>query len=557
MTAGPPLDISRAGPLVAAAACLSLALAGCPGECDRRTEPADRLSGPWPHSSPLRAKIPAEADTVLFVRRLGDLGHVDEFVADELPGQLVERFWPEAWRASGLAGLTKLVEVSRLGLHPGQPAVVFRDGGAWGLVTAIPDRRSFEAGLRKILDETPVGAADGDNRIERLTYPRAGDDEAEPRTIARLRHRDETLFARFGSAEDLQAQEDLADGDGDLWPADRAHGQLLDGLASDDARLVALGNPSEMVPTTTASQQARRIRDRLAGQLGPTGVSASFDAEPATLSFDLRARPTPEQPVVVSTLGTPDDQVPALGGLIEPGVLGVARFSVDPESTYRLFRSTLPARHRRQLDAFWQQLRDKLLIDGPDALLDHFTGHAFVVVDALGSDSETPPADWRQVLKLQATREVVVLPIASRERLERALDKATQVTRGRLSRQTGDDNVQYAWFEGGTLAWAMILSDEHLMFVDSPSSLDRALAFDRNDEAVSDEIRAEMQIGPLLETTGRSGAYLDAALVDRQLSERGHERAAAWLTPFESILLTTEMDGEASHTRLEFVLDGE
>ncbi|MFB6372645.1 MAG: hypothetical protein ABEN55_05945, partial [Bradymonadaceae bacterium] len=287
-----------------------------------------------------------------------------------------------------------------------------------------------------------------------------------------------------------------------------------------------------------------------------TGIRARLTSDQSDLSIDLRSRSTTGEPVVVSDLGTPSGTFPGLGGLVEPGVLGVVRVSVDPQSVYRLLVSTLPADRRARLKAFWKQLEQKLLIDGPESILENFTGHAVAVFYGLGDDilAGGRGASLRRFFRLQSTREVVVLPITSRTDLERLLDKATQVSRGRLSRQQGKHTVQYAWFRDGTLEWALVLSDEHLVFVDSATSFDKALQFEHRGGALTARQRKSMRIGPLLETRDRSGFFLDAATVGNLLAENGRERAAAWLEPVRSILLTTEMDDEASVTRIDLRL---
>lgn len=531
---------SRAAVVVLVALGWCLVTGGCVGSCTTTPSAPVDDSAPWPQSSPLVQHVPDDAETAVFVRRVADLQPAMQFAAHNLPeGRLRERLSALPLPAPG-----------DLGLADDQSIAAFRHGGRWRLVVEVEDRKTFDAGLQKFATEHELEVVGEEKRVERLA--RISEASEKPETVAAIRHRRGAAFIRPGPAP--------SDGGGVLperrrpnWPSGDARRELVGELAGDGARLLAVGDPSEMVPEAADSAPARQIRARLANQLGPTGVRADLGGDAPTLSLTVRSRATAGEPMVVSSLGKADGEIPSLGGLVEPGVLGVARLSVDPQSTYRLLRSTLPAGKRRQLDAFWTQLGKQLLIDGPDTLLDHFTGHAFVVFYGMGSDelAEGTRPVWRRVLTLQATREIVMLPIESRKKLEQFLDKMTQISRGRLSRESGEHHVQYAWFDNGSLAWALLLGDGHLMVVDSPTSLDKALAYERRGGELGAETREEMGLGPLLEHSGRSGLYLDAGTVGRLLEESSYEGAADWLSPFHRVLMTTEMEGEASSTRIE------
>lgn len=497
-------------------------------------------SAPWPRSSPLVQHVPDDAETAVFLRRVVDLQPAVQFAVRTLPdGRLREQL-----------SEFPLPAPRDLGLAEDQSIAAFRHGDSWRLIIEVADRNQFDTGLREFAAEHALQVVGEDKQVERLTHE--SDERGEPETVAAIRHRKGAAFIRPGPAPE-KGTSVLPERRRPNWPSGDARRELVGELAGDEARLLAVGNPSKLVPEAADSGPARQVRARLANQLGPTGVRVDLEGDSSTLSLTIRSRSTAGEPMVVSSLGKADGEIPPLGGLVEPGVLGVARLSVDPQSTYRLLRSTLPAGERRQLDAFWTQLRKQLLIDGPDTLLDHFTGHAFVVFYGMGSDAlaEGRRPVWRRVLTLGATREIVMLPIESRAKLEQFFDKITQISRGRLSRESGEHHVQYAWFDGGSLAWALLLGDRHLMVVDSPTSLDKALAYERRGGELGDETREEMGLGPLLERSGRSGMYLDAGTVGRLLEENSYTGAADWLSPFQRVLLTTEMDGKASRTQVE------
>ena len=165
-------------------------------------------------------------------------------------------------------------------------------------------------------------------------------------------------------------------------------------------------------------------------------------------------------------------------------------------------------------------------MDPQDALLRNLQGHAVVVVYGLELERLAPwsVASLGQLLTLQATQEVIYMPIASRQPLEEFLDAATQLSRGRLRRQASDDIVQYAWFEDDELSWALMLHKDYLLFVDSPSTFSHALGHTKGPRPLPKKMAATF--GPLLAPSPRrSGLFLDLEVLATMAP--GQRRCAA------------------------------
>lgn len=514
---------------------------------------------PWPLSSGLASHVPAEAEASFFLRSLRDIEPALQFGAEALTDNAFRDTLPEA-AIGPIRKLADRLNPASFGLSGEQSSVLFRHRGVWTLIARVSERKQLDRALEQLVSASPLQMADRtDDEPIGLVYP-TDDNETAP--IAELEFRGNLVFVRsrlFTEGPPIAGETEKGGqvGEVDRWPYDGRTQKLIEDLTNDGARMVGLIEPKRWLSNVEASGPARAVMQRMANQFGATAVRIDYADEERRLSLDIRSLSDPDEPFVVEQLGSGTGALPTLGGLVEPGVLGVLRLSVDPKSVYRLLVSTMPARQRAQLEAFWKQMRSKLLIDGPEAILDNFTGHAVMVFYGLESESlrGEKPATVRRILELQATREAVLLPIKSRKKAERLLDKMTQLSQGKLSRQRGEHTVQYAWFREGALEWAIILSDEHLIFVDSSTSFDKAMQYERRGRALSPKQLDKMHLGPLLSKRDRSGIYVDTATLANLLSENGYEGAATWLMPIQSLLLTTEMDGEASQTNVDLVLE--
>jgi hypothetical protein len=553
----------------------------CNGEAEAPTAP-DKTEA-WPLDSPLADHLPPKTRATLFLRRVDDIGAAADHVLATVPEDRTERYGPGRWlQRTGFAA-------GRLGVAGEAPAALFGTPAGWGVVAPLADPSALQGRLdrldadeewsiekrgegrwrvaRRAVAEEASESDDGGAETETHTDTDTATAPADPPDLptgplADLTVADGYLTLRTIGSEPAArptARPVAADAS---WPSTERARSLLEDLvdspteAGAKTRAVGLVEPGDWMRSDGATGQAAVLLSRMVNQLGPTALRLTHDAERGELAAELHSRSDPGEPTVISEVGPAEGDLPALGGLVEPGVLGVLRFSVDPKAVYRLFVSTLPARRRQQLEMFWEQMDSKLLVDGPDGLLDNFTGH--VVLVFYGLDGEQLSTDEglsaRQMLTLQPTSEAILLPIKSRKKAERLLDKLTQITKGKLSRQRGEHTVQYAWLADGVLEWAFILSDEHILFVDSATAFGQAMHFERRGRPLTAEQIETLGIGPLLERRDRSGLYLDTGTLANLLAENGHQKAAAWLVPFRSLLLTTEMTGGVSRMRVVFRL---
>lgn len=529
----------------------------CETPCTKLDDSTAESAAPeWPLGSDLRNHLPHQAGAVAFVRRLDNLRSAWDFAAREFSDNMPV----PAAVFGGFAPPSPLFEAfadGRLGLDAEAEAALFLRDGHLGLITRLEEPKTLDDSVQSIAETNALPLERSDSGA---VVQVAGDGD----TALQYRHRNGWLFVRTADRtvprtgaenEGLEERFSTFFAETDQpWPKHKSRADLLEEVASERAHVAALLAPGPWLAELGTDDHARAIMTRLAHQVGPTAVAVESDSSEQTVEFEVRSRADPDEPVVVEKIGNAEGELPPLGGLVEPGVLGVLHLSVDPNAVYRVLRSTLPAPRREELDAFWRQTRQKLNIHGPEAILENLTGHAVVVFYGLelgegrleGSTGEI----LRDVFELQATREVVLLPIRSRKRLERLLDKLTQVTRGRLSRQKSGHSVEYAWFDDGTLEWALILQDEHLLFVDSATSNAKASQYERQGRPLSASELKEMRLSELFSDPKRSGLFLDTGALANLLHENGFERQAKWLGPFESLEITTGMEGETSHSRL-------
>jgi len=560
------LDTAR--PLSRAVAGVALALVVCfgAGACsDCRSSTGDSHSPdrapPWPLDSPVAAPIPEAAQAVLFVRRFDDLERGLEFALDRFPTE------GAGSTLSVVAILHDLVRPEPLGISPETDVAAFYQGGDVGFVVPLAAPEKFSDEVTSLIDDENLrGRKLGASGIREIQF---GDSS----TVLQFAVRGDFVFARTAPANPPSGPSGAVDrgaafraffgdrrpGSPRQWPHSEATRDLVAAVASDreSPRAIGYADPGPWLEQLPAEGQAATIRTRLARQIGPTGFHIALDPTRNQLRIDLRNRSVSGEPTVVADMGEASGERPPLGGLVEPGVLGVLRFAVGPERVYRALESTLPAERREQLEVFWGRARRQLLVDGPEAILEHFTGHAAVVLYGLAAErlGESNLEGLRSIFELRATREVVLLQIESRDEVERLLDKLTQITRGRLSRQRSEHTVQYIWLEEGSLEWALLLGDEYVMFVDSATALQKATRYERVGRPLTDREVETMRIGPLLEGRQRSGLFLDTGILAGLLREHGRERTADFLVPFRSLVVTTEQLEGANRTRLQLHLE--
>lgn len=332
------------------------------------------------------------------------------------------------------------------------------------------------------------------------------------------------------------------------WGGYQSHADFLRGL-EDDPVLHGFVDPAPWLRRREADGHARLILERLIRQVGLIHFAIHHESAARKLRVSVYTPGEAAQPVVIAGLGKAEGELPQVGGLVRPGVLGVVRVSADPNALYNLFRSTLPAEQRLGLEEFWKELDEELKLDVRNDVIRNFEGHFLAVIygfedKVLKADN---PAMLNDLFKLKATREAVLIPIKDRKALEPILDVATQVSRGNLRRQVIRHTIQYAWIPEGSLEWALILHDDYLLFVDSAVAFDHAIAWERSPRSLSDSLR-EVGLDRILEES-RSGFYVDLTTLANLLAENGQKTPAAWMRPFDTLVFSTD----EKHAQIELI----
>lgn len=564
--------------------CLAAGLAAgatMTGGCLDRCTPAsysDTAERAWPLQTPGLRQLPASTRAAVAVKDFGQLLEALEFGLEHVPEEAPKKAHNRSIAAvlEHLTGSPSDDDTTAGGLDADGSALLFDRGACRGAVIGVRDAEKLRAHLGGLEDShglSAEAAGSDDEETDRWRVRSGGSADfrvalgtsAVALEACGGKEKDgedgenggATPLAWFGHGHPEDEQEDSPETSEGRW-LDRAQTrELLESMAGSSERALGVVDPAAWLASRGDREHASHLYERIARQTGLVGLRIRWSPAARKLNVDIHGLKNPGEPAVMGNVGTATGKLPPLGGLIEPGVLAVLHLSVDPPSIYKLLRSALPARDRRQLDAFWTQLEEKAQIIGPDALLELWTGHAVVVAYGLDSGAlQSPgPVLARQLASLQATREAVLLPITDREKVERTLDILTQLSQGRLSRQLVRDTVQYAWMsQSGLMRGAMILSDEHLTIVDGGTAFDRAKAYERRGRPLGEQAR-QMGISPLLEDPKTSGIYLDIGTLANLLSENGHARTAAWLMPFQSLVLTTSGADEADLSRLELKVE--
>jgi hypothetical protein len=299
---------------------------------------------------------------------------------------------------------------------------------------------------------------------------------------------------------------------------------------------------------------------RLAEQLGALGWTMRHEPDREALSVTMRLQQSAGEPMAVADLGAATGSLPPMGGLMSRDVLGAVRLSADPQLAYQLTRSLLPAQTRREVDAYWSGFESKMNIELPESLLNAVAGHAVLVVfrvrprQRVLSDASEGVDEWsllwRRFVHGEATREAVMIPITDRAAVERVLNVATQLSSGKLSRDKADASVHYAWIGERGLSWALVLTDEYVVFADSGVAFNRAVNFSRNATPIDGELRRR-GVHRLFDGQNRSGLFVEASRARERLRQAGWRGAASFARPLEWMLFTSETAGGEGIGRLD------
>ncbi|MFB6263864.1 MAG: hypothetical protein ABEL76_09620 [Bradymonadaceae bacterium] len=518
----------------------------CRRQCGEGAEPREST---WIESIPRGATIRERASVAIFARRGADLRLVER-----LTGRL-----PLGSTPVELEGFRALLETGGGDggwLDRERPAVVYHSrrwsavlpidgGGVAGLRDALRGRTGWT--VRRASDSLWVSAPDAVGG-RRLTLSLAGDAYVQ-------------VVAGRGTGEAS------SEGAGAPDRTDRKavnRKRLLEPLIEAERGIVGVVDVDAWLGRLGTSGRARKLVRRVVDQLGTVGLHLRLDgkgradSKARALVGTLRLAEPAGVTRAVGPIGSPDRALPeGLNRLFDGTEFAVARVSVAPVELYRLVRSGLSPAGRRAMAAYWKRAARRLSLEHPREMLSKWSGHALVVLS--GIDRERLQAGWAgvdELLSLDATRETVVFPIEQRERWERALDAVTQLSRGRLSRSSGDRLAEYAWLADGRLAWTLLLGNEYLVYADSAEGLERGrrLLEGTDSDGQSSPPASERSYGVLLRGRSRSGIYVDGVQLGRALSDQSGGRSGWWGGAVRSATVVARPAGGVERVRVRLRL---
>ncbi|MGM0555843.1 MAG: hypothetical protein ACQEVA_05655 [Myxococcota bacterium] len=495
----------------------------------------------WVRDTDAVAMAPVTARTVVVAASLDSLLRTGEVAAKSVPSAapramaraFEQTFGWSIWSASGWRSW---------GVDPGGAIAVFYDRGWWAVSTTVDNSKAF-AKIREgwIADEAIDAAAATTGEFEGVNRQLAG----------RRLHVASDGKVLLAALKVRESPSDAAARDGfpDAWlPGETA---FVERLRYRDLFVESLefGEPAGIVRPAAwmsgaeASGQEKVLIERIASQIGPVAFAVKIGDDDRSVRLEVRTPGEKGAPRAVTDLGEAGGVLPPVGGFIEPGVLGVARVSAAPSALYQLFSSGLSAERRTEFAEFWRRLDRELRIDARSNVLENVQGHALVAVYGVKTEAlEAAGDDWiNSVVRLNATREAILVPIKDRQKMRRVLDALTTVTKGNLQRQAVGEMIQYAFFKDGELEWAFILGDNHVLYVDSAVAFDQAMQYERSAHPMGESM-VETGIDSLIEPTQVSGFYLDAENLGNLLTEAQNKRGARLLGPLRRVLMTTRME---------------
>lgn len=510
---------------------------GCETNCQGSSDPPSPLSSiRW---------VPAEAENMVQTDQLETLIETVEPLFRRLPDASGFRVAATQWqKVLGIHPL-KAEDWELLGVDSDQRATVFRAGDSWVLHGQLASTKMLETWLEARREARTFEVdTEGLEGWETTLLSSGGEEVA----LFAVRNRELLMLpagrllpggATTGRRAALRTLL--------LTPADQrmeAQGWVKEFTPKfAKSNVAGTARPASWLPESMRVPQADVIYQRMKKQLGPLGFTANYRETSQTLELELMSSGDPREPTFVRDLKGARGTLPVVGGLVDAGVLGVARVSVSPRKFFDFGRSLLPAETRTELDSWIQRLDSVLRIDVVGDVLTNIKGHAVVAI--YGFDPELLKLGNSSfafdLLSLRATREAVLIPIDDQGRMERVLNAWTQASQGRLNRQAAGSTLQYAWLDEGALEWAIILAEDHVVFVDSTAAFDHALVYERAARPVEGAL-VDRGLPELLTGVDRSGFYVDAASLANLLSEAGNTSLAAWAMPFRSILVTSDVE---------------
>ena len=531
-----------------------LGATACDNGCRSTPPPPQGLTGAFE----LTEVVPEEAVAVIFSEDLAELIEHMEMVSAAFP-------------SSGLAPDSgEAQQWAIAGAKMNAPALAFWHDGQWVLVSWADHERDVEldnwssSGERAAIDPgmrrgsgwrehgtdggmTSWASSDG-RRIARGWVMRPGDDdlgeviwnlEEEQRWDIDARH---LLLA---DADDIEV-DDVSNPGGEVEGGDNE-------MLAPDATAVARGivDGRALMSRLHGGERAGFLRDVLARQLGDVYWSVRPGDDEDSWSVDIRIQGMEEALLPDGGLGQSRGALPDIGGLVRPGAPAVARLSVEPEKFVELLRSTLELEQRQQLDQVLEVLAAELQIDINEDVINNVTGQVAVVVFGIRDEFfEARGVElMASLIRLESTRQAVVIPFEDRQRIEVVLDALTQVSRGALRRQAIRHTIQYAWFDDGALEWAVILGDEHLVIVDSMVAFDHVGSWERSPRPMRG-VLTQRGVDTMMEANQGLAVYLDVSTVRGIIKEGERAEMAQWLAPVDALRWETDVDGDPNQLRV-------
>lgn len=477
--------------------------------------------------------IPKDATTLVFSDAFEQMWSTATWGLEVLPVTLEEAGDEQAWR--------------ELGARMDGPAALYHKDGQWVLLvdTALSEDEELD------IEQWPQGASrqviEGQGAplwIEEeegqgwtrwmssqgrwVAYGIAGPEAGEPLGTSIWELSED---ARWGATGDQQRVRTMGEDQG----ATVAFGA------------VAIGDLLGALP---GQGRAGLIRDQLARQMGKIYWKLAIDDD-HRLSVEIVTPRGPDGGAGLVDLGEASDSLPDLGGLARPGVPVVARLSVTPEDFVDLLLTMLGPEDRQQIEARVDALRDEVEIDLRKQVMENMTGQIAAVVFSLedGFFERSGVELVSSIIRLEATREALVIPFEDREAIQKVLDAFTQVTQGGLRRQAMEHTIQYAWFEEGALEWALILAEDHLVLVDSIVAFDHVRSWEQTPRPLEGTF-AEQGVDDMLRASQGLGIYLDLATLRSLARESDAEAVSQWLGAVDAARLQTDIEERREHSRL-------
>ena len=483
--------------------------------------------------------VPATARAVVKTDRFDSLLKLVKTLAPRLPEVLSFEGPRKAWIQDFGFDPLDSDRWAAWGIGAADPAALYNDGESWVLVLKTQDAKVFDRWGEAYANTMDILASDDSGwRFARVTP------KAKPDTAVSVAISDDYAFvllpgsgathASFMKAVTLSGQRPNAQ----LFRAQNWVVELSEKL--EDQRMIAFVQPAEWLPKSQGEGQAQVIWQRMVAQMGPLAASAGYDPMRGEIELNIVSQTDVTQPAFVTSMGVARGELPVVGGLVDAGVLGVLRLSASPQNFYALVRSLMPASDRKDLDLWLKDVSKVLNLDVMSDLVTNLKGHAVIVVYGFDPAAFSPTnknmmADF---FSLDATREAVLLPIESGERLRNVLDAVTTLSDGKLNRQTVGDTVQYAWIEEGNLNWAIIVAADYAIVVDSTAAFDHAVIYARSARPLPKGMK-DLGLDQLFDGN-RSSLYMDSGALSNLMKEAGNAEVASWLAPFRSVLAWTQ-----------------